>query len=76
MARGPRVPKEVRDELSRLGYTLARSKRHLVYKHPCGATVSVAKSGSDPRGYKNLISDARRALRERGVKDGGQVGSL
>lgn len=65
-----RALRQVDRELSRLGYQLVRSKRHLIYRHPSGATVSVAQSGSDPRGYTNLLSDARRALRERGVDDG------
>ena len=64
------VPLLVRQELARLGYVLARSKRHLVYKHPSGAQVSVAKSASDGRSFGNLLSDARRMLRERGVDDG------
>lgn len=64
------VPKGVRSELKRLGYGLVRSKRHLIYKHPCGAQVSVAKSASDKHSFGNLLSDARRMLRERGVSDG------
>lgn len=70
------VPRDVRRELARLGYQLARSRRHLIYKHACGASVSVSTSSSDARGYKNLISDARRALRERGVDDGRKVGQV
>jgi predicted RNA binding protein YcfA (HicA-like mRNA interferase family) len=77
MAQGRR--KEVRDVervLVALGYRLARSKNHLVFKHDCGAVVSVSASASDPRAYLNLLSDARRALRERGHKDGSEVSSL
>lgn len=64
------VPRVVRDELKRLGYVLVRSKNHLVYRHSSGAQVSVAKSASDGRAFSNLLSDARRMLRERGVNDG------
>ena len=64
------VPGLVLKELRKLGYQLARSKNHLVYKHPSGATVSVSSTASDPRAFSNLLSDARRMLRERGVDDG------
>ena len=64
------VPGLVRKELRKLGYQLARSKNHLIYKHPSGATVSVSGTASDPRAFSNLLSDARRMLRERGVDDG------
>ena len=70
------LAREVRKELAGMGYELARSKRHLIYKHKCGATISVSKSASDPRAFKNLLSDARRALRERGVEGGYKVGSF
>ena len=62
-----RIPREVREELRKLGFVLARAKRHYIYKHPSGASVSVSASPSNKRAYGNLISDARRMLRERGL---------
>ena len=59
--------RDVVRQLEELGFRLARSQRHLIFKHESGASVCMARTPTDSRGYSNLLSDARRALRERGV---------
>lgn len=53
--------------IAALGYVLIRSKRHLIYQHPCGAMITVAKTASDRRATKNIMATARRMLRPYGL---------
>jgi predicted RNA binding protein YcfA (HicA-like mRNA interferase family) len=46
-----------------MGYKLIRSKRHLIYQHPCGAMLTVSKTASDHRAVRNIMADAKRLLR-------------
>lgn len=45
-----------------LGFALARTKRHFVFKHASGATFVAPKSVSDDRALCNAERDMRRAI--------------
>jgi hypothetical protein len=45
------------------GYALIRSRRHLVFRHPTGATVVTASSPSDRRALRNIEARFRRSIR-------------
>lgn len=66
MAKG-RTNKEVRklDRLAREnGFTLVRSGKHLVYRHPqINEQLVIAKSASDRRATQNNLSRMKRLLR-------------
>lgn len=57
----------VHDSLAHLGYVLVRHRKHRIYRHPSGATVTTSSTPSDPRAAKNAIATARRELRRHGV---------
>lgn len=46
----------------RHGYVLVRWKRHLVFRHPCGAQVATAVTPSDKHGLRNFETDLKRNL--------------
>jgi len=44
--------------LKKLGWKIARTKKHVIWKCPCGKhTVTVFKTPSDHRNARNLLSD-------------------
>ena len=45
-----------------LGFILARTKRHFVFKHPSGATFVAPQSVSDGRALRNAEKDMRKAI--------------
>jgi hypothetical protein len=45
-----------------LGFILARTKRHFVFKHPSGATFVAPQSVSDGRALRNAERDMRKAI--------------
>ena len=50
------------------GFILLRSKRHMVFSHPCGARLVTSCSASDVRSIRNIEGDVRRLLRLHGVE--------
>ena len=46
----------------RHGYSLVRWKRHLVFRHPCGAQVVTAATPGDKHGLRNFETDLKRNL--------------
>jgi predicted RNA binding protein YcfA (HicA-like mRNA interferase family) len=45
-----------------LGFVLARTKRHFVFKHPSGATFVAPQSVSDDRALRNAERDMHKAI--------------
>lgn len=46
----------------RHGYSLVRWKRHLVFRHPCGAQVVTAMTSGDKKSLRNFETDLKRNL--------------
>ncbi len=47
----------------RHGYILHRAKRHLIWRHACGAQVATSATPSDNRALKNFEAQLLRSLR-------------
>lgn len=45
------------------GWKSERTKRHIMLKHPSGATVTVSVSASDYNAFRNMQADMKRELR-------------
>ena len=56
-----KIPKELKKLVKKYDATLIRSKNHLVYKLPNGNKVTVAKTPSCPRHWKNTERDFKNA---------------
>jgi hypothetical protein len=48
--------------MARYGFTEKRSKRHRIWQHPSGATITTGSTISDRRALANIERDCRRAL--------------
>lgn len=53
---------ELGDKLKECNAELVRSKRHLIYRLPNGATLVVSKSPSDKRAMQNVLKELARLL--------------
>jgi hypothetical protein len=60
--------RELIKQIKAYGFTLVREKRHLVFTHPCGATLVTSQTASDRRFSMNVERDARRLLRSYGIE--------
>lgn len=54
-------------EVEAMGFVLVRQKKHMIFKHPCGVVLTVAKSARCYRAHKNTITTAKRLLAQAGV---------
>jgi predicted RNA binding protein YcfA (HicA-like mRNA interferase family) len=62
------VSKELLRTVAKHGFTLVRSNKHLIFRHPCGAQLVTAASASDVRSIRNVEGNIRRILRRHGVE--------
>ncbi len=47
------------------GFSLKRSRKHLVFVHPSGAHLTTSKTASDNRALRNIERDIKRLLKSR-----------
>jgi predicted RNA binding protein YcfA (HicA-like mRNA interferase family) len=52
---------EVLRAARRRGWTVVRTRRHLVLRHPNGAVVTASASPKDRHATRNITADLRRA---------------
>ena len=45
------------------GFVFARKNKHIIMKHPNGATVAISSTPSEPRGHQNKLTEIRRLAR-------------
>jgi predicted RNA binding protein YcfA (HicA-like mRNA interferase family) len=62
------VSKELLRTVAKHGFTLVRARKHLIFRHACGAQLVTAASTSDVRSIRNVEGNIRRLLREHGVE--------
>lgn len=55
--------REIQDALRDAGAVLIRSHKHLVYRLPNGAIITMANTPGDRRADQNTLRDLRRALK-------------
>jgi hypothetical protein len=58
-----------------LGFVLARTRKHFVFKHPSGATFVAPQSVSDDRALHNAERDMRRAISNANARKASQKAS-
>jgi predicted RNA binding protein YcfA (HicA-like mRNA interferase family) len=58
-----------------LGFILARTKRHFVFKHPNGATFVAPQSVSDDRALRNAEKDMHKAISNANARRASQKAS-
>ena len=60
--------KDLLRTVTKHGFTLVRSRKHLIFDHPCGARLVTASSASDVRSIRNVEANIKRILKGYGIE--------